>query len=51
MALFNDWKELVRAMRNIRAEYNIEPAIKTGPTIICSDASRCDSEGDESLRC
>ena len=30
MALFNDWKELVRAMRNIRAEYNIEPGDKNG---------------------
>ena len=51
MALFNDWKELVRAMRNIRAEYNIEPAIKTGPTIICSDrrVSRCDSEETKAL--
>jgi valyl-tRNA synthetase len=42
VALFNDWKELVRAMRNIRAEYNIEPAIKTGPTIICSDDALAD---------
>ena len=42
MALFNDWKELVRAMRNIRAEYNIEPAIKTGPTIICADDALAD---------
>ena len=42
VALFNDWKELVRAMRNIRAEYNIEPAIKTGPTIICADDALAD---------
>jgi valyl-tRNA synthetase len=42
VALFNDWKELVRAMRNIRAEYNIEPAIKTGPTIICNDDALAD---------
>ena len=42
VALFNDWKELVRAMRNIRAEYNIEPAIKTGPTIVCGDDALAD---------
>ena len=42
VALFNDWKELVRAMRNIRAEYNIEPAIKTGPTIVCNDDALAD---------
>ena len=42
VALFNDWKELVRDMRNIRAEYNIEPAIKTGPTIVCGDDALAD---------
>ena len=42
VGLFNDWKDLVRAMRNIRAEYNIQPAIKTGPTIICQNGALAD---------
>ena len=29
----------MRALRNIRAEYGIEPAVKTGPTIVCEDAA------------
>ena len=37
--LFDKWKDLVRALRNIRAEYDIEPKVKTGPAIVCEDAA------------
>ena len=40
--LMESWKGLVRALRNIRAEYGIEPAVKTGPTIVCEDAALAD---------
>jgi len=39
VATFESWKGLVRSLRNIRAEYDVEPKRKLGPVIVCADAA------------